>query len=90
MATSGAERQRRYRQRQKVLAASGSIAVCRLNDVYSAAAAEQRKSALQAIRRKIAQSRDEKFVLVMEDMVTRMPPPSYEWTLMIGAALRSF
>lgn len=81
MAISNAERQKRYRQRLKVLAVSGSNAVRKLNEVYNTAAAEQRDSALKEVRRKIARSKDEKFILAMEDMIARLPPPSYEWTI---------
>ena len=81
MVQSNAERQKRYRQRLKALAASGSSAVRKLNEVYNTAAAEQRDSALKEVRRKIARSKDEKFVLAMEDMIARLPAPSYEWTL---------
>lgn len=81
MAISSAERQKRYRQRLKVLAASGSNAVRKLNEVYNTAAAEQRDNALKEVREKIARSNDENLILAMEDMIARLPPPSYEWTL---------
>lgn len=81
MATSSAERQKRYRQRLKALAANGSNAVHKLNEIYNSAAAEQRDNALREIRKKVARARDETLVLAVEEMITRLPPPSYEWTL---------
>lgn len=81
MTQSNAERQKRYRQRLKARAASGSNAVRKLNEVYNTAAAEQRDNALKEVRKRIARSKDENFVLAMEDMIARLPPPSYEWTL---------
>lgn len=81
MAKSGAERWKRYRRRHKLLAAGGSNAVRKLNEIYNTAAAEQRDSALKEVRRKIARSEDEEYALAMEDMIARLPPPSYEWTL---------
>lgn len=81
MAQSNAERQRRYRQRLKALAADGSNAVRKLNDAYNAAAAEQRDEALAEIRHKIAESKDQNFVRAMQDMIDRLPPPSYRWTV---------
>lgn len=81
MALSNAERQKRYRQRLRALAASGGYAVQRLNEAYSAAAVEQRERSLQAIKREMDQSTDQEFVLVIEDMISRLLPPSYEWTL---------
>jgi len=81
MVQSNAERQKRYRQRLRALAADGSNAVRRLNELYNSAAAEQRDKALKEVREKIARSNDENFILAMEDMIARLPPVSYEWTL---------
>jgi hypothetical protein len=81
MAQSNAERQRRYRKRLKSLAENGDKAVRKLNETYNAAAAEQRDEAMARIRARIAQSKDADFIRVMQDMIDRLPPPSYEWTL---------
>lgn len=81
MAQSNAERQRRYRKRLKSLAENGGNAVRKLNAAYNAAAAQQRDMALAQIRQKIARSKDEIFIRVMQDMIDRLPPPSYDWTL---------
>ena len=81
MAQSNAERQRRYRKRLKSLAENGGNAVRKLNTAYNAAAAEQRDMALAQIGQKIARSKDEIFIRTMQDMIDRLPPPSYDWTL---------
>lgn len=81
MAQSNAERQRRYRQRLKALAENGGNAITKLNETYNTAAAEQRDAALAEIRRKIARSKDQNFIAAMQDMVDRLPPPTYDWTL---------
>jgi len=81
MALSNAERQARYRQRLKALAASGDAAVEKLNEAYSAAAAARREKALREIREKMSRSADRSFVLAMKQMMSSLPPPTYAWTL---------
>ena len=73
------KRQMRYRQLVKSRTFGGGDAVRRLNQAYSTAAAEQRESSVRAIRKRMNQSTDRKFVLAMEDMISRLPPASYEW-----------
>lgn len=81
MALSNAERQKRYRQRLKARATAGGDAVRRLNDAYSAAAAAQRDESFRAIMYQLAQSGDRSALQALKDIVGRLPPPSYDWTI---------
>lgn len=63
------------------MAENGGNAVRKLNETYNAAAAQQRDEALARVRARIARSKDENFISAMQDMIDRLPPPSYDWTL---------
>ncbi len=75
------KRQMRYRQLLKPRTTGGGDAVRRLNEAYSTATAEQRERSLQAFKEIMNLSTDRKFVLAMEDMISRLPPASYEWKI---------
>jgi len=81
MALSNAERQKRYRRRLKARATAAGDAVRRLNDAYSAAAAAQRDQSFRAIMHQLAQSGNRAALQALKDIVGRLPPPSYDWTI---------
>jgi hypothetical protein len=81
MALTNAERQRRYRRRLKARAATGGDAILRLNQAYSAAAAAQRAESFRKIADGLSQAGGQAALQALKEIVRRLPPPTYEWTI---------